>query len=102
MSKKDFSTKISGSMISYRDPRNCHMMTLKLQDVNVCDSMKGSDALTSKQNRPFSLISLSFLKGLRAQIGIYSSDSLGKLMDKSMLAPTGVHRISNIILNFFQ
>lgn len=45
MSKKDFSTKISGSMISYRDLRNCHKMTLKLQDVNVRVSMKGSDAL---------------------------------------------------------
>lgn len=45
---------------------------------------------TSKQRRPFSLISLSFIKGLRAQIVIYSSsDSLGKLMDESMLAATG-------------
>lgn len=31
-------------MISYRDLRNCHM-TLKLQDVNVHVSMKGSEAL---------------------------------------------------------
>lgn len=65
------------------------MTLVKLQDVNVRVSMKGSEAITSKQKRPFSLISLSFKKGLRAQIVIYSSDSLGKLMDESMLAATG-------------
>lgn len=40
-------TKISRSMISYRDPKYCHKMTLKTQDVNVHVSMKGSEALVT-------------------------------------------------------